>query len=133
MPGVEAVPTYVPGTYCSFYQILGLAIPAVALNAAAPATATAQTVLLGRLEVKDDGRQQLAAFSAVCVIANFVTFLLNFMVDGVSARLGRSAGQHRWGEMANGVRASLIRNAYSTAQQDLLSSPAPASHGAPAS
>ena len=33
---------------------------------------------------------------------------LTVQVDGVSARLGRSAGQHRWGDVANGVRFSCL-------------------------
>ena len=94
--------SYVPGSYCSIKQILALAVPAILLNAAAPATTTVQTVLLGRLP--HHSRQQVAAFAAVSAVANFMTFVLNFMVDGVSARLGHAAGQHRWRDVATGVR-----------------------------
>lgn len=87
----EGISGYVAGSYCSFRQILALAVPAVLLNAAAPATSTIQTVLLGRLA--DSGRDQLAAFSAVGVVANFTTFLLNFMVRAWQsvALIGHSA------------------------------------------
>ena len=83
MSNVDPDSSYIAGSYCSFKQILNLAVPAVLLNAAAPATASIQTVLLGRLE--HNGRDQLAAFAAVCVVANFTTFLLNFMVRPTGA------------------------------------------------
>ena len=83
MSNVGPDSSYIAGSYCSFKQILNLAVPAVLLNAAAPATASIQTILLGRLE--HNGRDQLAAFSAVCVVANFTTFLLNFMVRWTGA------------------------------------------------
>lgn len=63
--------------YSSYRQIFALSLPAILLNAAAPAVTTTQTVLLGRL--RDHGKDQVAAFAAASVVANFLTFLLNFM------------------------------------------------------
>lgn len=64
--------------YASYRQIIRLAVPAMLLNAAVPATTTVQTVLLGRLHHAP--QQQVAAFAAVSSVANFVFFLLNFLV-----------------------------------------------------
>jgi hypothetical protein len=74
----RAAQSYVTGSYCSYRQILGLAVPAVLLNAAAPLTTTVQTILLGHLN--RDVKEQVAAFAAVSVVSNFVVFLLNFLV-----------------------------------------------------
>lgn len=74
----DAAGTYTPGSYCSYRQIASLTVPAILLNAAAPATTTVQTVLLGHLD--SDVKEQVAAFAAVSVVSNFVTFLLNFLV-----------------------------------------------------
>lgn len=65
-------------SYASYQEIVRLAVPAMVLNAAGPATTTVQTVLLGRL--REAPQQQVAAFAAVSSVANFVFFLLNFLV-----------------------------------------------------
>lgn len=69
--------------------------------AAAPATAALQTALLGRYA----STTSLAAFAAVSITAGFASRVFNFLVDGVSAKVGKSVGQRRWGEVA--VRAQL--------------------------
>ena len=73
-----AAASYVAGSYCSYRQIAALTVPAILLNAAAPATTTLQTVLLGHLS--DSVREQVAAFAAVSVVASFLAFLPNFLV-----------------------------------------------------
>lgn len=68
--------------YASFRQIARLAVPAMLLNAAVPATTTIQTILLGNLH--HEPQHQVAAFAAVSGVANFVFFLLNFLVRSSS-------------------------------------------------
>jgi Na+-driven multidrug efflux pump len=89
--------------YSSPKAILGVAGPAVILNAAAPLTALVQTGLLGTYV----GTSALGAYGAVSITAGFATRVFNFLVDGVSAKTGKSVGLRAWGLVAARVRMSL--------------------------
>ncbi|KAK9836028.1 hypothetical protein WJX81_007032 [Elliptochloris bilobata] len=78
--------------YDSYKNIFLVSLPAIALNAAAPLTVTVQTALLGQKE----SSAPLAAFAAVNTSANLACFLFNFLVDGVAAKVGQSAGARDW-------------------------------------
>ncbi|KAG7673815.1 hypothetical protein Ndes2437B_g01988 [Nannochloris sp. 'desiccata'] len=89
--------------YSSPRSILGVATPAIILNAAAPLTALVQTGLLGTYV----GTSALGAYGAVSITAGFATRIFNFLVDGVSAKTGKSVGLRSWGLVAARVRMSL--------------------------
>jgi Na+-driven multidrug efflux pump len=65
---------------------------------------TVQTALLG----KHGGSPVQAAFAAVSTTANTTCFLFNFLVDGVSAKVGQSAGTGNWRVLHSRVRMSLF-------------------------
>jgi len=50
----------------------------------------------------------LAAYGACTVLIGFSTRLFNFLVDGVSAKTGKSVGRRAWGELGARVRRSLV-------------------------
>ncbi|EIE23957.1 hypothetical protein COCSUDRAFT_62487 [Coccomyxa subellipsoidea C-169] len=75
-----------------FGTICGITIPAIVLNVAAPLVVTVQTALLGTY----GGSPVQAAFAAVSTTANTTCFLFNFLVDGVSAKVGQSVGSGKW-------------------------------------
>lgn len=89
--------------YSSYKAIAHVAIPAIILNAAAPLTALFQTALLGSFV----STHALAAYGACCILIGFTTRLFNFLVDGVSAKTGKSVGNRRWRELGSRVRRSL--------------------------
>lgn len=68
-------------------------------------TTLGQTALLGNLS--ENGEQALAAFAAVAVTIGFGTRLFNFLVDGVSSKVGHSVGRKRWVELGYRVRIAL--------------------------
>lgn len=53
------------------------------------------------------GTSALGAFGAVSITAGFATRVFNFLVDGVSAKTGKSVGLRAWGLVAARVRMSL--------------------------
>jgi Na+-driven multidrug efflux pump len=53
------------------------------------------------------GTDALAAFAAVSITAGFATRVFNFLVDGVSAKTGKSVGRRAWREVASRIRMSL--------------------------
>lgn len=71
--------------------------------AAAPICAVVQTALLGQYV----GTAALGAYGAVSVTAGFATRVFNFLVDGVSAKTGKSVGLRAWGELGGRVKMSL--------------------------
>lgn len=71
--------------------------------AAGPVTTALETALLANYA----GSNALAAFAAVNTSANFATRIFNFLVDGVSAKVGKSVGQGAWGELAFRVQLAL--------------------------
>ena len=62
-----------------------------------------QTALVGRLAPT----AALAAFAAVGTCVAFVARAANFLVDGVSSKVGAAVGQRAWGELASDVRVSV--------------------------
>lgn len=72
-------------------------------SAAAPITALVQAGLLGTYV----GTDALGAFGAVSITAGFATRVFNFLVDGVSAKTGKSVGLRAWNELGMRVRMSL--------------------------
>lgn len=71
---------------------------------AAPLVVTVQTALLGR----HGGSPVQAAFAAVSTTANTTCFLFNFLVDGVSAKVGQSAGAGDLHVLRSHVRTALL-------------------------
>lgn len=71
--------------------------------AAQPITVVIQASLLGR----HAGVNALGAFGAVSISSGFFTRVFNFLVDGVSAKTGKSVGMHAWAELGSRVRMSL--------------------------
>ena len=71
--------------------------------AAQPITVVVQAALLGR----HAGVDALGAFGAVSISSGFFTRVFNFLVDGVSAKTGKSVGLHAWSELSSRVRMSL--------------------------
>ena len=63
-----------------------------------------QTALLGSFV----STHALAAYGACTVLIGFSTRLFNFLVDGVSAKTGKSVGRRAWGELGARVRRSLV-------------------------
>jgi len=63
-----------------------------------------QTALLGRYE----GTVALAAFGAVSITSGFATRVFNFLVDGVSAKTGKSVGMRAWKDLGTKVKMSLL-------------------------
>ena len=63
----------------------------------------AQTALLGRY----GGSDAQAAFAAAAATATTVCSLFNFLVDGVSAKVGKSIGEKDWQMVGRRVRLSL--------------------------
>lgn len=66
-------------------------------------TALVQAGLLGTYV----GTNALGAFGAVSITAGFATRVFNFLVDGVSAKTGKSVGMRAWAELGARVRMSL--------------------------
>jgi Na+-driven multidrug efflux pump len=87
----------------SFRAIFGVAVPAAVLNAAQPITVVVQASLLGRYA----GTNALGAFGAVSITVQFGVRVFNFLVDGVSAKTGKSVGLHAWSELTGRIRMSL--------------------------
>lgn len=105
-PEPQAVPTIIVvdnAAYSSYKAIAHVAVPAIILNAVAPLTALVQTALLGSFV----STHALAAYGACCILIGFTTKLFNFLVDGVSAKTGKSVGNRRWRELGSRVRRSL--------------------------
>ena len=50
----------------------------------------------------------LAAFAAVSITAGFASRVFNFLVDGVSAKTGKSVGQRNWAELTARVQLALL-------------------------
>jgi len=71
---------------------------------AAPLVVTIQTALLGTY----GGSPVQAAFAAVSTTANTTCFLFNFLVDGVSAKVGQSVGTANWTVLHSRVRLALL-------------------------
>lgn len=78
--------------------------PLLHFAAAGPLTATFQTALLANYA----GSTSLAAYAAVNISANFATRVFNFLVDGVSAKVGSSVGEQDWEVLAFRVKLSLM-------------------------
>lgn len=72
---------------------------------AAPLVVTVQTALLGTY----GGSPVQAAFAAVSTTANTTCFLFNFLVDGVSAKVGQSVGSGNFRGLRSCVRLALLR------------------------
>jgi len=53
------------------------------------------------------GTSALGAFGAVSVTAGFASRVFNFLVDGVSAKTGKSVGLRAWNELGDRVKMSL--------------------------
>ncbi|KAL4458299.1 hypothetical protein ABPG75_013164 [Micractinium tetrahymenae] len=87
----------------SVKAIAGVALPAVVLNAAPPITAAVQTALLGNYAPT----AALAAYAAVSTAVGFLARVCNFLVDGVSSKVGRSAGARDWPSLATHVQLSM--------------------------
>ncbi|EFN57503.1 hypothetical protein CHLNCDRAFT_143078 [Chlorella variabilis] len=87
----------------SVKAIVGVSIPAIVLNAAPPITVAVQTALLGRYAATSS----LAAFAAVGLCVGFVCRVFNFLVDGVSSKVGRCVGSRAWAQLAAHVALSL--------------------------
>ena len=66
-----------------------------------------QTALLGSLGPVEGATLQ-AAFAAVSTTASTTCFLFNFLVDGVSAKVGQSVGAGAWQVLRQRVRLALI-------------------------
>lgn len=62
-----------------------------------------QTALVGRYA----DTAALAAFAAVGTCVAFVARAANFLVDGVSSKVGAAVGQRAWVELASDVRLSV--------------------------
>jgi len=71
--------------------------------AAPPVTAAVQTALIGNYAPT----AALAAFAAVGTIVGFCGRVFNFLVDGVSSKVGRSVGQRDWAALGTHIRLSL--------------------------
>ncbi|BDA46390.1 probable protein DETOXIFICATION 45, chloroplastic at C-terminar half [Coccomyxa sp. Obi] len=87
-----------------FGTICGITIPAIVLNVAAPLVVTVQTALLGTY----GGSPVQAAFAAVSTTANTTCFLFNFLVDGVSAKVGQSVGSGNFSVLQSRVHLALL-------------------------
>lgn len=72
--------------------------------AAAPLTGVVQTAFLGYYV----GNHALGAYGACTIIAGFATRIFNFLVDGVSAKTGKSVGRRAWRELGARVKHSLL-------------------------
>ncbi|PRW58447.1 MATE efflux family [Chlorella sorokiniana] len=83
--------------------IAGVALPAIVLNAAPPIVIAVQTALVGRYA----STSALAAFAAVGTCVAFVARAANFLVDGVSSRVGKTVGQRAWSELPTHVHLSV--------------------------
>ncbi|CAL5227558.1 g10550 [Coccomyxa viridis] len=88
----------------SFQCILRVAAPALLLNVAAPLVVTIQTALLGHY----GGSASQAAFAAVGTTANATCLLFNFLVDGISAKVGHSAGAGKLDVLRQKVRLAIL-------------------------
>ena len=64
---------------------------------------TVQTAFLGRFV----GLHALAAYGATMGTFNFFCSLFNFLVDGVSAKVGKSVGAAQWDTVGAQVRLAL--------------------------
>ena len=78
--------------------------PAPRAAAAPSLTAALQTALLGRCA---GATSALAAFAAVGACVGFLQRIFNFLVDGVSSKVGRCVGQRDWNQLGSHVRLSL--------------------------
>ena len=65
---------------------------------------TLQTSLLGIY----GGSSVQAAFAAVSTTSNFICLLFNFLIDGVSAKVGQSAGASNYKVLQQRVRMALL-------------------------
>lgn len=71
--------------------------------AAPPLVIAVQTALVGRYA----STTALAAFAAVGTCVAFAARAANFLVDGVSSKVGAAVGQRAWGQLASDVRLSV--------------------------
>ncbi|KAI8103968.1 hypothetical protein M9435_006494 [Picochlorum sp. BPE23] len=101
---MDDVLDYDNSAYSSYKAIAGVAVPSIVLNAAAPLTGVVQTAFLGYYV----GNHALGAYGACTIIAGFATRIFNFLVDGVSAKTGKSVGRRAWRELGARVKHSLL-------------------------
>jgi Na+-driven multidrug efflux pump len=90
--------------YSSARAIFSVAVPAIILNVAAPVACVLQTALIGRYA----GKVPLAAFAAVSIVAGFAVRIFNFLVDGMSSKVGIAVGRKAWDDLAARVRMALL-------------------------
>jgi Na+-driven multidrug efflux pump len=75
-----------------------------------------QAVLLGRYL----GDSSLAAFAAVGVTVGVATRLFNFLVDGISAKVGKAVGVRQWDAVTARIRLSLVTSLIAGISASLL-------------
>ena len=90
-----------PSNHVSTLTLLRVSLSAAVMNAVVPLALAAQIALLGR---RDTGMQ--ASFCLVVTTTQLGTSVFNFLVDGVTAKVGKSVGAARWTEAAGRVRAA---------------------------
>ena len=95
------VPVTSPGP--STLALVQLSASAAALNAVVPLGLAVQVSLIGRRDVR-----MQAAFGLVVTTTGLGTTVFNFLVDGVTAKVGRSVGAAAWAEAAGRVRMALL-------------------------
>jgi Na+-driven multidrug efflux pump len=88
-----------PSNHVSTLTLLRVSLSAAVMNAVVPLALAAQIALLGR---RDTGMQ--ASFCLVVTTTQLGTSVFNFLVDGVTAKVGKSVGAARWTEAAGRVR-----------------------------
>ena len=88
-----------PSNHVSTLTLLRVSLSAAVMNAVVPLALAVQIALLGR---RDTGMQ--ASFCLVATTTQLGTSVFNFLVDGVTAKVGTSVGAARWTEAAGRVR-----------------------------
>ena len=88
-----------PSNHVSTLTLLRVSLSAAVMNAVVPLALAVQIALLGR---RDTGMQ--ASFCLVASTTQLGTSVFNFLVDGVTAKVGTSVGAARWTEAAGRVR-----------------------------
>ena len=108
MPRVSSTARSLHREHTSTPALLRLSASAAAMNAVIPLALAVQIALLGRLHrSRGEGATTQAAFGLCVTSCGVGVTVFNFLVDGVTAKVGERVGARRWRAAAGRVRMEI--------------------------
>jgi hypothetical protein len=108
MPRVSSTARSLHREHTSTPALLRLSASAAAMNAVIPLALAVQIALLGRLHrSRGEGATTQAAFGLCVTSCGVGVTVFNFLVDGVTAKVGERVGARRWRAAAGRVRMAI--------------------------